>query len=97
MGQSVATCPAGTVVVGGGFTSQSIRNSVLQAARLSSTTYGVAAGNEFHEDNAIQAQAICASGSAAAARSAGTPSTSRAEFDDLVAAYRAAAAADSRR
>lgn len=97
VGVSVATCPAGTVVVGGGFTTQSIRNTVLQAARLSSTTYGVTAGNEYHEGNAIHAQAICAPGSGAAARSAAGPSMSRADFDDLVASYRAAAAADSAR
>ena len=90
VGESIATCPAGSVVVGGGYVSQSIRNTVLEARRASSTSYRVTAGNEYHDSNAITAQAICVPGSAAA-RNAHT--TTDDELDDTAHPYRASAAA----
>ncbi len=63
VGESIATCPAGTVVVGGGYLLKNIRNTILEARRVSDTSYRVTAGNEYHDSNAITAQAICASGS----------------------------------
>jgi hypothetical protein len=61
-GQSEAVCPAGSVLVGGGFISQNSHNYILQAAAIGTDRYRVAAYNESTGQNLIIAQAICASG-----------------------------------
>jgi hypothetical protein len=59
---STATCPPGSVVVGGGFSAGSIDNITLYAGAANSTSYAVIADNEYSGSNTIQAQAICAAG-----------------------------------
>ena len=81
VGSSTATCPAGSVVVGGGWTSDSVTVTVPFAARTGGTTYGVIGINYDPADRSITAQAICAVGpgvSAAAATQAGSASFERA-------------------
>jgi hypothetical protein len=77
VGSSTATCPAGSVVVGGGWTSDSVTVTVPFAARTGGTTYGVIGINYDSAGRSITAQAICAVGpgvSAAAATQAGSAS-----------------------
>ena len=93
IGESIATCPAGSVVVGGGYVSQSIRNTVLETRRVSNTSYRVSAGNEYHDSNAITAQAICAPGSAATRNA----HTTAGQLDDTTKRYRTSAAAHADR
>src|SRR6478736_2327181 len=62
VGSSTATCPAGSVVVGGGWTSDSVTVTVPFAARTGGTTYGVIGINYDPADRSITAQAICAVG-----------------------------------
>jgi hypothetical protein len=81
VGSSTATCPAGSVVVGGGWTSDSVTVTVPFAARTGGTTYGVIGINYDPADRSITAQAICAVGpgvSTAAATQAGSASFERA-------------------
>jgi hypothetical protein len=81
VGSSTATCPAGSVVVGGGWTSDSVTVTVPFAARTGGTTYGVIGINYDSAGRSITAQAICAVGpgvSAAAATQAGSASFERA-------------------
>jgi hypothetical protein len=59
---STATCPAGSVVVGGGWTSDSVTLAVPFAARTGGTTYGVIGINFDSAGRSITAQAICAVG-----------------------------------
>jgi hypothetical protein len=61
-GQSDAVCPAGSVVVGGGFISQNSHNYILRAAPIGGDRYSVIAYNESTAQNLIIAQATCASG-----------------------------------
>ena len=80
VGSSTATCPAGSVVVGGGWTSDSVTVTVPFAARTGGTTYGVIGINYDPADRSITAQAICAVGpgvSTAAATQAGSASFER--------------------
>lgn len=56
---SIATCPAGSVVVGGGFKSPTILN-VVNYAGASASTYEVIARNDYTAASSITAQAICA-------------------------------------
>jgi hypothetical protein len=77
VGSSTATCPAGSVVVGGGWTSDSVTVTVPFAARTGGTTYGVIGINYDSAGRSITAQAICAVGpgvSAAAATQASSAS-----------------------
>jgi hypothetical protein len=73
---STATCPTGSVVVGGGWTSDAISVVVPVAARTGGTTYGVIGINYDPAGRSITAQAICAVGpgvqSAAASMQAGS-------------------------
>jgi hypothetical protein len=63
VGSSTATCPAGSVVVGGGWTSDSPDVVVPFAARTGGTTYGVIGVNfDSSSGRSITAQAICAVG-----------------------------------
>ena len=84
VGSSTATCPAGSVVVGGGWTSDSVTVTVPFAARTGGTTYGVIGISYDPADRSIAAQAICAVGpgiqSAAATTQAG-----RASFEKALA------------
>lgn len=59
---STATCPTGSVVVGGGWVSDSVTVAVPFAARTGGTTYGVIGINFDSADRSITAQAICAVG-----------------------------------
>lgn len=63
VGFSVATCPAGSYVVGGGFTTEHIENWVTDEF-TGNKTYSVVAVNYWdgNPTNSIQARAICASG-----------------------------------
>jgi hypothetical protein len=61
-GTSVATCPTGSYVIGGGYLSTMIENIIEEARRTSPTTYTVTAVNHGRLSGAIIAQAICASG-----------------------------------
>ena len=58
---SLATCPAGSRVVGGGFDSSAIF-SFVEFAKAGATTYGVIVVNDGPSSGTITAQAICASG-----------------------------------
>jgi hypothetical protein len=81
VGSSTATCPAGSVIVGGGWTSDSVTVSVPFAARTGGTTYGVIGINYDPAARSITAQAICAVGpgvSSSAATQAGSSSFERA-------------------
>ena len=66
---STATCPAGSVVVGGGYVSSSIDVVIPYAQRVTGTTFGVIAINYAGTPETITAQAICASGPGATAAS----------------------------
>jgi len=57
---SPATCPAGTVVLGGGYTSETIDLVVPFTARTSGTTFDVIGINYDSSARSITAQAICA-------------------------------------
>jgi hypothetical protein len=82
VGSSTATCPAGSVVVGGGWTSDSVTVTVPFSARTGGTTYGVIGINYDASARSITAQAICAVGpgvqSAAASTQAGSASFEKA-------------------
>jgi len=79
---STATCPTGSVVVGGGWTSDSTTVAVPFAARTGGTTFGVIGINFDSAGRSITAQAICAVGpgvqSAAATTRAGSASFEKA-------------------
>jgi hypothetical protein len=78
---STATCPAGSVVVGGGWVTGSTDIVVPFAQRTGGTTYGVIAINYSGGSETITAQAICAVGpgvSAAGATQAGGASFEKA-------------------
>lgn len=57
---STATCPAGSVVVGGGSKVTSIDVRVTSARADSDTSYTVAATSRSSTEQTVQAQAICA-------------------------------------
>jgi hypothetical protein len=59
---AVATCPAGSTVVGGGFVVSNTAVRAVTAYRDSPTTYTVMGANTSASSNTITAQAICASG-----------------------------------
>jgi hypothetical protein len=59
---STATCPAGTVALGGGYTSDSPDLVVPFTARTGGTTFGVIGINYDAMARSITAQAICATG-----------------------------------
>jgi len=58
---SIATCPPGSRVVGGGFNSTAIY-SFVEFAKADATSYGVIVVNNGPNPGTITAQAICASG-----------------------------------
>lgn len=62
VGSSVATCPSGSVVVGGGWTSDSVDVTVPFATRTAGNTWGVIAINYEGNARSIVAHAICAAG-----------------------------------
>jgi hypothetical protein len=62
VGSSEATCPAGTVALGGGYTSDSVDLVIPFTARTGGTTYGVIGINYDASARSITAQAICAAG-----------------------------------
>ena len=62
VGSSTATCPTGSVVVGGGWNADSPDVVVPFAARTGGTTYGVIGINYDATGRSIVAQAICAVG-----------------------------------
>jgi hypothetical protein len=75
VGSSTASCPAGSVVVGGGWVTSSTDLVVSFAARTGGTTYGVIGINYTATPETVTAQAICAVGpgvSAAAATQSGS-------------------------
>jgi hypothetical protein len=59
---STATCPTGSVVVGGGYQSSSVDLVVSYSQRVTGTTYGVIGINYTAIAETISAQAICAVG-----------------------------------
>jgi hypothetical protein len=59
---SVATCPEGSFVIGGGYRSTMVDNIIEVATRSGATTYTVQAVNHGTLNGAIIAEAICASG-----------------------------------
>lgn len=59
---STATCPAGSVVVGGGWVTSSTDLVVSFAQRTGGTTYGVIGINYTATPETVTAQAICAVG-----------------------------------
>lgn len=71
---SVATCPPGTVVTGGGYVTGSILD-VVSYALSSPSQYVVIAVNEFSQANSITAQAVCAGGSSASMASVSSSAT----------------------
>jgi hypothetical protein len=73
---STATCPAGSVVVGGGWTSDSVTVAVPFAARTGGTTYGVIGINFDSANRSITAQAICAVGPGVQSAAASTQASS---------------------
>ena len=70
-----ATCPAGSVVVGGGWESDSIDLVVPYAKRTAASNYSVIAINYDTAAHTIKAHAICASGPGATAASTLEPAT----------------------
>jgi hypothetical protein len=62
VGTSVATCPTGSVVVGGGYSTSSTDVVVSYLQRTSGTTYNVIAINYTGTPETIAAQAVCAFG-----------------------------------
>jgi len=84
VGSSTATCPAGSVVVGGGWTSDSVTVTVPFAARTGGTTYGVIGINYDSADRSITAQAICAVGPGIQS-AASTTQVSRTSFEKALA------------
>ena len=84
VGSSTATCPAGSVVVGGGWTSDSVTVTVPFAARTGGTTYGVIGISYDPADRSITAQAICAVGPGVQS-AAVTTQAGRASFEKALA------------
>lgn len=85
VGSSTATCPTGSVVVGGGWVSDSVTAAVPFAARTGGTTYGVIGINFDPEGRSITAQAICAVGPGVQTASTTTRANS-ASFERALAA-----------
>jgi hypothetical protein len=81
---STATCPTGSVVVGGGWKSDSVLLSVSFAARTGGTTYGVIGINDTGIAASITAQAICAVGPGVQSAAATTRASS-ASFEKALA------------
>ena len=84
VGSSTATCPTGSVVVGGGWTSDSVTVTVPFAARTGGTTYGVIGISYDPADRSITAQAICAVGPGVQS-AAVTTQAGRASFEKALA------------
>jgi hypothetical protein len=62
VGQSDATCAAGSRVVGGAFSASTPDNETVYTQIISATTYRVISVNYFPSAATIQAQAVCVSG-----------------------------------
>ena len=88
---STATCPTGSVVVGGGWVSDSVTVAVPFAARTGGTTYGVIGINFDSVGRSITAQAICAVGPGVQA-AATTTRASSASFEKALATAKTQAA-----
>jgi hypothetical protein len=65
--RSDATCPSGSLVVGGGFASSSIDDITLFSEQSAPNVWTVIAENLYTGTNTIQAQAVCAVGPGARA------------------------------
>ena len=87
VGSSTATCPAGTVALGGGWTSDSIDLTVPFAARTGGTTFGVVGINYYATASSITAQAICATGPGVS--SAGAAAAQQSSFGDAITRFQA--------
>lgn len=76
VGFSVATCPADSYVVGGGFTTEHIENWITDV-HVGNKSYAVTAVNYWdgHPTSSIQAKAICASGPGITASASGAAGT----------------------
>ena len=70
VGSSTASCPAGSVVVGGGWVTSSTDLVVSFAQRTGGTTYGVIGINYTATPETVTAQAICAVGPGVSAAAA---------------------------
>jgi hypothetical protein len=86
VGSSTATCPAGTVVLGGGYTSDSTNLSVPFTARTSGTTFDVIGINYDASARSITAQAICATGPGVSSAGAAQAQQS---FGNAIASFKA--------
>jgi hypothetical protein len=88
VGSSTATCPTGTVALGGGWTSDSIDVVVPFAARTGGSTYGVIGINYDATARSITAQAVCATGPGVSSAAAAT-ATGQQSFDSVIARTKA--------
>jgi hypothetical protein len=89
VGGADATCPAGSAVVGTGFSSSI--GSIGFAERFGASV-GIAVANDSSITIQIHAQAICAAGPGVSGARAVVRSDDRAQFDQAVADFRAARA-----
>jgi hypothetical protein len=87
VGSSEATCPDGTVALGGGYTSDSPDLTVPFTAVTGETTYGVIGINYDASARSIVAQAICAAGPGVS--SAGGAAAAQQSFGDAIARLKA--------